>query len=208
MTSEIELVRGFKMKRKSREIGDYKILRDRAQQRIENESEDKRHRRLENDRIRAGKRLANEHQHARNVRRQRNAENLRNARIINENNIVRVDSLTFNEADIEKHSIGDFNMLCQFCAAKHFLAERPSDEKFNNCCHKGRVPFHPRRPFPEYMQNILIQPDHPHYRNFKTNIRSSYNLALSFASMGAQVSEPPGYGPYCFRVYGQIYHQT
>ncbi|UYV64281.1 hypothetical protein LAZ67_3000144 [Cordylochernes scorpioides] len=26
--------------------------------------------------------------------------------------------------------------------------------------------------------------------------------------MGAQVSPPPGYGPYCFRIQGQIYHRT
>ncbi len=26
--------------------------------------------------------------------------------------------------------------------------------------------------------------------------------------MGAQVKPPPGHGPYCFRVHGQVYHQT
>ena len=53
----------------------------------------------------------------------------------------------------------------------------------------------------------MSNPGHIHYRNFKDNIRS-YNSALSFASMGAQIADPTGHGPYCFRVHGQIYHRT
>ena len=44
-------------------------------------------------------------------------------------------------------------------------------------------------------------------RNFKANIRQ-YNSAFAFASFGAQLSEPPGHGPYCFRIHGQIYHRA
>ncbi|XP_057381786.1 uncharacterized protein LOC130704351 [Daphnia carinata] len=36
----------------------------------------------------------------------------------------------------------------------------------------------------------------------------NYNNALAFASMGAQIDSPPGRGPYCFRIHGQIYHNT
>ncbi|XP_057380774.1 uncharacterized protein LOC130703304 [Daphnia carinata] len=36
----------------------------------------------------------------------------------------------------------------------------------------------------------------------------NYNNALAFASMGAQIDSPPGRGPYCFRIHGQIYHDT
>ena len=43
-------------------------------------------------------------------------------------------------------------------------------------------------------------------RNFRENMRS-YNSALAFASMGAQIDLPPGFGPYCFRIHGQIYHR-
>ncbi|UYV69181.1 hypothetical protein LAZ67_6002683 [Cordylochernes scorpioides] len=43
--------------------------------------------------------------------------------------------------------------------------------------------------------------------NFMENIRS-VNSALAFASMGANLVPPPGYGPYCFRINGQIYHRS
>ncbi|UYV69336.1 hypothetical protein LAZ67_6003266 [Cordylochernes scorpioides] len=44
-------------------------------------------------------------------------------------------------------------------------------------------------------------------KNFMENIRS-VNSALAFASMGANLAPPPGYGPYCFRINGQIYHRS
>ena len=31
---------------------------------------------------------------------------------------------------------------------------------------------------------------------------------MAFASMGSQLVEPPGHGPYCFRIHGQLYHRT
>src|SRR5277367_6447219 len=39
------------------------------------------------------------------------------------------------------------------------------------------------------------------------NVRS-YNSSMSFASLGAQIEAPHGYGPYCFRIHGQIYHRA
>ena len=54
---------------------------------------------------------------------------------------------------------------------------------------------------------MLSDPNHPHYRNFRDNSRS-YNCALSFGSMGANIQEFTGTGPYCFKVQGQIYHRT
>ncbi|GFT89366.1 uncharacterized protein TNCV_4386551 [Trichonephila clavipes] len=42
-----------------------------------------------------------------------------------------------------------------------------------------------------------------HFRNIR-----SYNSAMSFASMGAQIVPPADRGAYCFRIYGQIYHRT
>ncbi|MCP3668651.1 MAG: hypothetical protein GY696_40250, partial [Gammaproteobacteria bacterium] len=43
-------------------------------------------------------------------------------------------------------------------------------------------------------------------KNLRDNIRS-YNSALSFASFGAHIDLPPGFGPYCFKIHGGIYHQ-
>ncbi|GFU72650.1 helitron_like_N domain-containing protein [Trichonephila clavipes] len=48
---------------------------------------------------------------------------------------------------------------------------------------------------------------HDSSQHFKKNIRS-YNSALSFASMGAQIVPPAGRGACCFRIHGQIYHRT
>ena len=43
-------------------------------------------------------------------------------------------------------------------------------------------------------------------KNFHNNIRS-YNSALAFGSMVAQLDQPPGHGPYAFKIHGQVYHQ-
>ncbi|UYV73006.1 hypothetical protein LAZ67_10001495 [Cordylochernes scorpioides] len=51
----------------------------------------------------------------------------------------------------------------------------------------------------------LMTGKHQLSKNFMENIRS-VNSALAFASMGANLAPPPGYGPYCFRINGQIYH--
>jgi len=48
---------------------------------------------------------------------------------------------------------------------------------------------------------------HEHAKNFMNNIHS-INSALAFASMGTNIAPPPGYGPYCFRINGQIYHRA
>ena len=44
-------------------------------------------------------------------------------------------------------------------------------------------------------------------KSFMTNIRR-YNSALAFVSMGAQIVQPTGRGPYVFRIHGQIYHRS
>ncbi|XP_065318568.1 uncharacterized protein LOC135926571 [Gordionus sp. m RMFG-2023] len=87
-----------------------------------------------------------------------------------------------------------------------FLAERPSDGRFTHCCHKGKVKI-TQSPYPDYLKNLLSNSLDPLYKNFMHHIRS-YNSAIAFASMGAQISELSGNGPYCFKVHGQIYHRT
>ena len=53
----------------------------------------------------------------------------------------------------------------------------------------------------------LMQNDHPKAKRFMQKIRNYYS-AHALASMGTQISSPPGCGPYCFRIHGQVYHQT
>ena len=49
--------------------------------------------------------------------------------------------------------------------------------------------------------------NHPKAKAFMRKIRT-YNSAHIFASMAASISSPPVRGPYCFRIHGQVYHNT
>jgi hypothetical protein len=57
------------------------------------------------------------------------------------------------------------------------------------------------------LRDLLSNPENFHYKNFKENIRA-YNASLSFASMGANIEQFAGRGPYVLRVHGQPYHLT
>lgn len=61
--------------------------------------------------------------------------------------------------------------------------------------------------YPNFLRDIMMNPDNPDNKNFRDNIRS-YNSAVSFASMGAKVVDFNGRGPYVFKVHGQIFHRT
>ncbi|KZS07139.1 Uncharacterized protein APZ42_029230, partial [Daphnia magna] len=54
---------------------------------------------------------------------------------------------------------------------------------------------------------ICLPNNHPKSPHFIKMVRN-YNNALAFASMGAQIDHLPGRGPYCFRIHGQLYHDT
>ncbi|XP_072389486.1 uncharacterized protein [Diabrotica undecimpunctata] len=73
------------------------------------------------------------------------------------------------------------------------------------CCQKGRVKV-PRNHYPPLLQNLMTRND-PISKRFIENIRS-INCSFAFASMGANLATSPGYGPYYFRIQGQIYHLT
>jgi hypothetical protein len=61
--------------------------------------------------------------------------------------------------------------------------------------------------YPDLLRQLLTNQTHPQHKNFIENI-CAYNSALGFASMGAKICPPSGYGPYCFRIHGQIYHRV
>lgn len=115
----------------------------------------------------------------------------------------------FKETNVTVHNLGQMDHACTYCQAIHFKDEKPSDGAFKYCCRKGTVlldesDVQPKRPFPQYLQDLLQNPEHPEYRKFHADIRS-YNSVLSFASMGARLdvdTDPP----LVFRVHGQIYH--
>ncbi|XP_059179144.1 uncharacterized protein LOC131958244 [Physella acuta] len=108
----------------------------------------------------------------------------------------------FAEDEIEESYLGAMSINCPFCYAKHFKNECSS-----NCCHKGTILLPDIKMHP-YISNCMSGSD-PNSKNFMENIRS-YNSAMAFASMGAQVDEAVTRrsGPYCYRIHGQIYHAT
>ena len=77
------------------------------------------------------------------------------------------------------------------------------------CCNRGRVKLEECQklcPYPDEMKYLLMG-DHPNSSNFFEYIRR-YNSAVGFASLGANTTPPPGYGPYCFRIHGAVYHRS
>ena len=113
----------------------------------------------------------------------------------------------FAENSIPQHTTGLLNVACQFCGALHFTAERPRDGRFTRCCRKGKLQFtHPAHPYPQFLKQMMTNKDHPYYTNFRKNIRN-YNSALSFVSLGANITVPPGRGPYCFQIHGTVFHR-
>ena len=92
------------------------------------------------------------------------------------------------------HYIGPMSNECPYCRAYRFPNEKL------NCCHNGKVTLE-NNSYPESLRNLLDN------RHFLEKIRA-YNNVFAFASLGAQLVSPPGFGPYCFRIHGQIYHRT
>jgi len=43
-------------------------------------------------------------------------------------------------------------------------------------------------------------------KHFREHVRQ-YNSAMSFVSFGSHITLPSGYGPYCFKIHGDIYHR-
>ena len=110
------------------------------------------------------------------------------------------------ESEIAEHNAGLLNIVCIKCGSKNFAGETTGKVNiFSSCCHKGKIKLAPIKTV-ERIVNLMKGIDRDS-KNFMNNIRS-YNSALAFASMGAQIKPPPGFGPYCFRIHGQIYHST
>jgi hypothetical protein len=105
-----------------------------------------------------------------------------------------------NPPDCAPFNIGAMSFQCQYCQAFRFYKEKL------NCCHQGKIVLPPLTEYPDELKHYFINGD-PIATNFRTNIRQ-YNSALAFASFGANIKSPPGRGPYCFRIHGQIYHQV
>lgn len=127
---------------------------------------------------------------------------------------IREEAIAFDEEAIVSHHCGPLNIICQYCASKNFIGERPPDKKFTLCCRKGKVKLPKPQDingnelsYPTFLRDLMSNRNNVDYRGFRENIRC-INNAVSFASMGAKIVEPAGRGPYVFKVHGQTYHKT
>ncbi|UYV79992.1 hypothetical protein LAZ67_18001342 [Cordylochernes scorpioides] len=137
---------------------------------------------------------------------QRENSRLRMQRIRQGDNLPLPTGTCFEEDQIPLHLCGQLDQVCPKCRAKYFELEQTTYSKtFHKCCSKGKVELEPIQTS-ELLESLMTG-KHQLSKNFMENIRS-VNSALAFASMGANLAPPPGYGPYCFRINGQIYHRS
>jgi len=181
----------------------------RAQWRRANASAQKTSQQREADRLRVGlgRATATEQQTAQRRQGDRSRHETRATQRLARLNLTRNlnDLPVLIEDTVEEFYCGPMNFRCEYCQSKNFKGEMAADKKFTNCCEKGKIQLRPLRTH-DFI-TTLMKGEHAQSKNFMENIRC-YNSALAFASMGAQVVPPPGNGPYCYRIHGQIYHLT
>ena len=77
--------------------------------------------------------------------------------------------------------------------------------KKNSNAVEGKVSLPDLLEFPEQLRNFLSS-NSAQAKRFRKSIRI-YNNAFAFASLGANIRQPPGHGPPCFRICGQLFHR-
>lgn len=125
---------------------------------------------------------------------------------VNRNNLVQSVNTIYDE-----NYLGEINILCFCCRAKHFLGERVANKfhinSFNDCCNHGKVESENNETFPEELK-LLFNFKHELSGQFLKKIRL-YNNLFSFASFNANIIDfnDRRPGPYCFKIQGQVYYQ-
>lgn len=112
-----------------------------------------------------------------------------------------IDENLYNE-----NFVGNMELICNFCEAKHFPFELKNRKNFNICCHKGKVKLPDDPSYPEEIKSLIIG-NSQLSRHFKHSIRN-YNNAMAFASFGATYDKLYNKGPPIVRICGQVYHNT
>lgn len=88
-------------------------------------------------------------------------------------------------------NIGEMDKVCTKCRAKLYCKETN-----NICCSDGKVKINGIIQCPQELKDLFIG-DHLQSKHFMTYIRQ-FNNANAFASMGANVENFKGRGPYCY----------
>jgi len=111
--------------------------------------------------------------------------------------------------NITEHYIGEMNIFCEHCCAKHFKSEKVANKgnSFNDCCNHGSVRLNSLPQPPDELYELFVG-THSKSNHFFNRIRV-YNNTFSFASFNANISNfsTQRRGPYCFKIQGQIYYQ-
>lgn len=109
--------------------------------------------------------------------------------------------------------LGAPDLICTYCGAYYWLAERSSksntkNPRYNLCCREGRVSIPALREPPDLLDKLLDPSKDHRSTHFIENIRA-YNAIFAFTSMGVNIDNKinDGHGPYVFRVSGQNYHR-
>ncbi|XP_055328807.1 uncharacterized protein LOC129581636 isoform X2 [Paramacrobiotus metropolitanus] len=103
-----------------------------------------------------------------------------------------------DERSVAKLSIGPMDTICKYCTAFNF----PSEKNFK-CCHRGKVSLSALTVPAGLVE--LVTGGNKDSENYLEFVRQ-YNSANAFASLGADIARPPGFGPYTFRIHGQVHH--
>lgn len=146
---------------------------------------------------------ANEDQHSRERRHQRKRQERERRR----------KGLTFDALNIieaEEFTVGDMDDNCIHCGAQYFEGEFVKDNPegvYNSCCLKGRLKMdNPFESFPHELRRLFEKKfGHGFDQNFHNCIRQ-FNSALAVGSLKAQTVNFDKYGPFCYKIHGQIYH--
>lgn len=109
-----------------------------------------------------------------------------------------------------RHDMGDMNVVCPFCGAFHWLAERVGSSpvgrsEFTACCQCGCVHLPLQSLSPQNLYTLFKSNDDDG-KEFHTNIRQ-YNMALAFTSLGVTEDKFVNHrGGWVFRVQGELCH--
>jgi hypothetical protein len=110
--------------------------------------------------------------------------------------------LPLDRSNLPKSDLGTLSEECEHCHALYFKKEAMG----TLCCRNGMVVLPDLLPYPEELKELLTAQSHD-AKNFRKHIRK-YNNSVAFASMGANIQNMDGGGPYCFKIQGQVYHRT
>lgn len=102
--------------------------------------------------------------------------------------------------------MGPMNVMCRFCHAFHWDAEKLTSSTLNNvlfggCCNSGKTTLPALLPPPVELSRLLEGTEVVH-RRFREHIRQ-YNAALAFTSVGAKLATPADARPANFRLHAR-----